>query len=97
MKDCCWILSDGTVGMEVQCIALAEALNFKYQIKAISPSRLLRALPQLGAIPGLSGMKSHNKEFCPPFPRASITCGRRHAGAAIAPVSYTHLTLPTKA
>ena len=84
MKDCCWILSDGTVGMEVQCIALAEALNFKYQIKAISPSVLLRALPQLGSIPGLSGVKSLNKKFCPPFPRASITCGRRHAGAAIA-------------
>jgi hypothetical protein len=27
----CWILSDGTIGMEIQSIALAEALDLNYK------------------------------------------------------------------
>ena len=84
MRDCCWIISDGTIGMELQCKALAESLNLKYQIKHISPSPILTALPQFGAIPFLWKNKYYTKEFYPPFPKVSITCGRRHAGFAIA-------------
>ena len=84
MRDCCWIISDGTIGMELQCKALAESLNLKYQIKHISPSPILTALPQFGAIPLLWKNKYYTKEFYPPFPKVSITCGRRHAGFAIA-------------
>ena len=84
MKNYCWIISDGTMGMELQCIALAESLNLKYQIKHISPSPILTALPQFGAVPLFWKDKHYNKEFCPPFPKVSITCGRRHAGFAIA-------------
>ena len=84
MKDSCWIISDGTMGMELQCVALAKSLNLQYQIKYISPSQILTALPQFGAIPLFWKNKYFNKEFCPPFPKVSITCGRRHAGFAIA-------------
>ena len=38
----CWILSDGTIGMEVQCIALVEALGLKYDKKHIKPYWLAR-------------------------------------------------------
>ena len=72
------------MGMELQCVALAESLNLNYQIKHISPSPILTALPQFGAVPLFWKDKHYNKEFCPPFPKVSITCGRRHAGFAIA-------------
>ena len=80
----CWILSDGTAGMEIQAIALAEALNIEFQLKPINPSTFLRIFPQFGALPGLSAHKDSKSTLGPPFPKILITCGRRHAGAAIA-------------
>ena len=47
----CWILSDGTIGMEVQCIALAEALGFEYDKKYIKPYWLNRIFPSLAQLP----------------------------------------------
>ena len=70
--------------MELHVSALAKSLNLQYQIKHISPSPILTALPQVGAFPLFWKNKYFKKEFCPPFPKISITCGRRHAGFAIA-------------
>ncbi|MBH69483.1 MAG: hypothetical protein CMM58_14100 [Rhodospirillaceae bacterium] len=83
-QNICWILSDGTVGMEVQAVALAKAMSLNYIIKSITPSNILRIFPGFGVVPGISIQKKSQMELGPPYPRFLITCGRRHAGAAIA-------------
>ena len=72
MRDCCWIISDGTIGMELQCKALAESLDLKYQIKHISPSRILTALPQFGAIPSCGKINIIPKNFIHLFPKSLL-------------------------
>ena len=80
----CWILSDGTIGMEVQCIALAEALGFEYDKKHIKPYWLNRIFPSLAQLPGLPLATDFTQITPQSSPDILITCGRRHAGASIA-------------
>ena len=80
----CWILSDGTIGMEVQAVALAESLNLNYNIKYINPHWINRVFPNLAQFPGIPPSSGPQSEFIKPFPNILITCGRRHAGASIA-------------
>ncbi|MEQ8332048.1 mitochondrial fission ELM1 family protein [Nisaea sp.] len=78
-----WIVSDGTRGMEVQSIALAQALGVIPEMKRIRPSPLLRAFPALGTwrlVPPSAGGAS----LAPPWPDLVIGCGRRNAGAVLA-------------
>jgi uncharacterized protein len=79
----CWILSDGTAGMEAQAVGLASAMGLEPIIKSIQPSRALRAIPSLGKIPGIAATAGGDP-LEPPYPAIAITCGRRHAGASIA-------------
>ena len=80
----CWILSDGTIGMEVQCIALAEALGFQYDKKHIKPYWLNRIFPSLAQLPRIPLATNFKKVTPQSSPDILITCGRRHAGASIA-------------
>ena len=83
-KPPCWILSDGTSGMEVQCIALAEALGFQYDKKHIKPYWLNRIFPSLAKLPGIPLATNFKQVTSQSSPNILITCGRRHAGASIA-------------
>ena len=80
----CWILSDGTIGMELQSIALAEALDLNYEKKIIKPYWLNRILPTLANFPGIPLAAEAGEILSLPTPNILITCGRRHAGASIA-------------
>lgn len=79
----CWILSDGTVGMEAQAVGLAKAMGLAPIIKSIKPSGPLRLFPRLGRFPGIP-VAAGGDPLQAPFPAIAITCGRRHAGASIA-------------
>ena len=79
----CWILSDGTPGMESQAVGLADAMGLETIIKNIQPGGLLRALPLLGRLPGVA-VAAAGDPLKAPFPAIAITCGRRHAGASVA-------------
>ena len=80
----CWILSDGTIGMEIQCIALAEALGLEHEKKHIKPYWLNRIFPSLAKLPGVPLANNHMQVTSHSSPDILITCGRRHAGASIA-------------
>jgi mitochondrial fission protein ELM1 len=80
----CWILSDGTIGMEVQSIALAESLSLNYKIKHIKPHWINKVFPSLAQFPGVPPSTRSTSKFTKPFPKILITCGHRHAGASIA-------------
>jgi uncharacterized protein len=79
----CWILTDGTVGMRIQCLGLADAAGLTPVIKRIHPSWLLRALPVAGTLPGIPATAGGDP-ISPPWPDVVISCGRRTAGAALA-------------
>lgn len=79
----CWILTDGTVGMRIQCLGLADAAGLTPVIKRIHPSWLLRALPVAGTLPGVAATAGGDP-IAEPWPDVVISCGRRTAGAALA-------------
>ncbi|MDF1794672.1 MAG: mitochondrial fission ELM1 family protein [Thalassobaculaceae bacterium] len=79
----CWILTDGTVGMRIQCLGLAGAAGLTPLIKRIHPSFLLRALPVAGRCPGVAATAGGDP-IAEPWPDVVISCGRRTAGAALA-------------
>ncbi|MEQ8817119.1 MAG: mitochondrial fission ELM1 family protein [Thalassobaculum sp.] len=78
-----WILTDGTVGMRIQCLGLAKAAGLTPIVKRIHPSLLLRALPVLGRVPGVPATAGGDP-LVAPWPDVVISCGRRTAGAALA-------------
>ncbi len=78
-----WILTDGTVGMRIQCLGLAKAAGLTPIVKHIHPNLLLRALPTLAALPGVPA-SSGGDPLVAPWPDVVISCGRRTAGATLA-------------
>lgn len=78
-----WILTDGTVGMRIQCLGLAKAAGLTPIVKHIHPSLLLRGLPALATLPGIPATAGGDP-IAAPWPEVAISCGRRTAGAAIA-------------
>lgn len=78
-----WILTDGTVGMRIQCLGLAKAAGLTPIVKHVHPSLLLRGLPLLGLVPGIPATAGGDPIEAP-WPDVVISCGRRTAGAALA-------------
>lgn len=81
---CCWIASDGTAGMEIQCLGLADALGLSPIVHRIEPRSILRLAPSLAQWPGIAPAAKATPPLTAPWPDLLITCGRRHAGASIA-------------
>lgn len=75
-----WVISDGTKGMEVQSLGLAESLSEHVQLIRVHPDKLMRAFPRLariGACPMPAELKAAINEHG--MPDIVITTGRRHA------------------
>ncbi len=72
-----WILTDGKVGDEVQCEAVAAALSPAYEKRVVAPRKLWAVLAPWGPVdpreaPGLEG-----GALAGPLPDAAIISGRR--------------------
>ncbi len=92
-----WVLSDGTAGMRLQAIGLAEALarhrpGFVITEFQAEPHWLIRTLPRLGHLASFLPLYASAKDISvalsrPPqghYADLLITCGRRMAGLALA-------------
>ena len=79
----CWVMSDGTKGMEVQSIGLAKKMGLDMQYLRIDPPRLLRSLPYLSLIPGWPLPEMLLDAATDGWPDLVITTGRRMAGLSI--------------
>ncbi|MGB2121942.1 MAG: ELM1/GtrOC1 family putative glycosyltransferase, partial [Candidatus Puniceispirillaceae bacterium] len=91
-----WAVSDGTAGMRLQAVALADALSRARADRdceefTVSPHGMIRLLPRLAAwMPGLplyaaaAQGQLHRRPHAGQFPDIMITCGRRMAGFALA-------------
>ncbi|MEC8641346.1 MAG: mitochondrial fission ELM1 family protein [Pseudomonadota bacterium] len=101
-----WVVSDGTAGMRLQAVALADALrrvhaDWACEEFTVAPHEMIRALPRLAAwMPGLPlyaaaktagrGGQLHRRPHAGRFPNIMITCGRRMAGFALALRRHAH-------
>ena len=85
----CWVLSDGKAGTENQCIGLAAAVGYEFDIKRIVPRNPWRHLPArtmtliAGSSPGRF-LRHEGDALTPPWPDLLIASGRASVGPAIA-------------
>ncbi|MEP4032605.1 mitochondrial fission ELM1 family protein [Roseibium polysiphoniae] len=73
----CWILTDGKVGDEVQCIGVAEALEVPYELRHVRPKPPFSWLMPYGPIDPRERPAAQNSPIAPPFPDLAIGSGRR--------------------
>jgi mitochondrial fission protein ELM1 len=83
-----WIVTDGSVGMEAQGIAVAEAVGLPYTLKRVRVKDGMRLIParlQIYLPPTrLLGFVAANEPLAPPWPRLIISIGRRSVPIALA-------------
>ena len=80
-----WVISDGTMGMLAQSLALVQAMEMDFHDVRIFASPIYRLFPQLGAVPLMPiSPRRSDRKLGPPWPDIVITCGKRMAGAALA-------------
>jgi mitochondrial fission protein ELM1 len=83
-----WIITDGSVGMEAQGIAVAEAVGLPFSLRRVRVAGALRFLPaplQLLLPPArLLGSVTANDKLEAPWPRLIISIGRRSVPIALA-------------
>lgn len=86
--DKAWIVTDGSVGMEAQGIAVAEAVGLPYALKRVRPKGAMRLVPtplQILLPPRiLLASVTANDPIEPPWPRLVISIGRRSVAIALA-------------
>jgi mitochondrial fission protein ELM1 len=83
-----WVVTDGSVGMEAQGIAVAEAVGLPFSLKRVRVTGAMRLLPaplQL-LVPPATLLKSvaANEPLETPWPRLIISIGRRSVPIALA-------------
>jgi len=76
-RQSCWIVTDGSAGMENQCIGLAEALDLDFTVKRIVTTRPWRWLPPQFWLNPLHRLDASSDLLTPPWPDVLITCGRQ--------------------
>lgn len=83
-----WIVTDGSVGMEAQGIAVAEAVGLPYSLKRVRVRGAMRLVParlQISVAPErLLRSVTSNEPLAPPWPRLIISIGRRSVPIALA-------------
>lgn len=73
----CWVITDGSAGMENQCIGLAEAMKLSFTVKRIKTTKPWKWLPPQLWISPLSCLEEDSDLLNPPWPDIVITCGRQ--------------------
>jgi mitochondrial fission protein ELM1 len=80
----CWVLTDGTTGMEIQCLGLAEALGLSPVVKRVRTRPPWKYLPpQLWVAPMLA-LSPRGDRLEPPWPDLLITVGRQSVALSVA-------------
>ncbi len=73
----CWVVTDGSAGMENQCIGLAEAMVTDFHVKRIKTQKPWRWLPPVLWLSPLKRLTPQSDILTPPWPDLLITCGRQ--------------------
>jgi mitochondrial fission protein ELM1 len=70
------VITDGKMGMEVQVVGVASALECAFAIKRVSPRGLWRLLAPWAPIDPAERFGKPQSQFAPPFPDIAIATGR---------------------
>ncbi|MBD8890682.1 mitochondrial fission ELM1 family protein [Roseibium litorale] len=73
----CWIITDGKAGDEMQCIAVAEALGCRYELRRVHPRAPFTWFMPKGPIDPREAPSRPGSPIAPPFPDLAIGSGRR--------------------
>lgn len=81
----CWVISDGTIGMLSQSLAVLRMLGIDGEDLRAIPTPILRLFPALAAIPGWQLTLGRKPDWLKAgiYPDLLITCGKRMAGISI--------------
>ncbi|MFT6556790.1 mitochondrial fission ELM1 family protein [Sneathiella sp.] len=80
----CWIITDGSAGMENQCVGLAEAMEVPFLVKRIKTAKPWKWLPPQLWLAPLRFLKKDGDLATPPWPDLVISCGRQAIPICIA-------------
>jgi mitochondrial fission protein ELM1 len=78
----CWVVSDGTPGMENQALGLAQVLGFEPAVKRIRGRKRWSWIPALLGLP-FGGTSAESDSLDPPFPDVVIATGRGSIAPAL--------------
>ena len=73
----CWILTDGKIGDEVQCLGIAEALGIDAELRHVAPRQSYAWAMPYGPIDPREAPHHAGSPLAPPFPDLAIAAGRR--------------------
>lgn len=73
----CWVLTDGKVGDEIQCLGIAEALGLHPERRHVAPRRCFAFAMPYGPIDPREAPGEPGSPLAPPFPDLAIAAGRR--------------------
>jgi hypothetical protein len=71
-----WIITDGKIGMDVQCIGVARALGLDYSQKVVNPAGLYRTFSPYAPVNPAERFGKDGSVFAPPWPDIAIATGR---------------------
>lgn len=80
----CWVLTDGSIGMENQSLAVAEAVGLPIDIKRVETVRPWRWLPRQLRFGALNRIDPASDPLQPPWPKLLVTTGRHSVPLSIA-------------
>ncbi|MEX0697778.1 MAG: mitochondrial fission ELM1 family protein [Dongiaceae bacterium] len=80
----CWVVNDGTAGMETQCLGLAEALGLAPEVKRLRARAPWRWLPPQLWINPLDALDPAGDRLAPPWPDLVIATGRQTVAPVLA-------------
>ncbi len=72
----CWVISDGKIGDEIQCLGIAEALGIPAELRRIAPRKGYAWAMPYGPIDPCEAPRQPGSPLAPPFPVLAIAAGR---------------------
>lgn len=79
-----WVVTDGVIGMENQCVGLVERLGLACAVKRIHVGKPWRWVPPLLIPAPLSNLTARGDRLAPPWPDLLIASGRKSVAPALA-------------
>ncbi len=79
-----WVVTDGVIGMENQCVGLVERIGMAFAVKRIAVENPWRWVPPLLIPRPLSRLAARGDRLNPPWPDLLVASGRKSVAPALA-------------